>query len=156
MSVATATDGQQVLQFTIDGESYCVEIEHVREIVDGSEKTRVPGTPDHVEGVMDLRGRTTTIVNPRTLLSIGGADPGDLVSDGGSTRDRIIVLDEDVVAGEGSMGWVVSDVDRVISVPPNPESVEAVTDTDLIHGVVREDTDDGEFIIWVNATELVA
>ena len=156
MTAATATDGQQVLEFTIDGEPYCVEIEHVREIVDGSQKTSVPGTPDHVEDVMDLRGRTTTIVNPRTLLEIGGADPGDLVSDGGTNAERVIVLDENVVSGDGSMGWVVSDVDRVISVPSNPESVEAVTDTDLIRGVVREDDDNDDFIIWVNAEKLVA
>jgi len=157
MSTAkTAVDEQQVLQFTIDGNPYCVEIEHVREIVDGKQKTQVPGTPDHVEGVMNLRGRTTTIVSPRRLLEIGGADPDDLVSDGGMTDERVIVLDDDVVPSEGTMGWVVSGVDRVMSVPTNPESVEAVTDTELIRGVVKDDNITDEFMIWVNAAEMVA
>ena len=63
----------QVLTFGIGEQAYCIELEYVTEIIDGGDMTSVPNTPDHVEGVMDLRGQTTTIgrTNTGTILLIG-------------------------------------------------------------------------------------
>ena len=61
----------QMLEFELGGETYCVDIGYVSEIVDRGSVTPVPNAPDFVEGVMDLRGRTTSIVDPKTLLNVG-------------------------------------------------------------------------------------
>ena len=68
---AANTTGQ-VLEFALGDETYCVSIDYVTEIVDVGELTTVPNAPRHVEGVMDLRGRTTSIVDPKTVFDIGG------------------------------------------------------------------------------------
>lgn len=58
----------QVLEFTLGEEQYCVTIEAVNEIVKAAEVTPMPDTPPAVIGMMDLRGKTTTIVNPKPVF----------------------------------------------------------------------------------------
>jgi len=124
----------RVLEFTLGGEQYCLDIEYVEEIVERETVTRVPNTPDCVEGVVDLRGQITTILDPKVLLDIPEA---------GST-DRIVVFDPDEFDDQGAVGWVVDDVNQVTPVTDdqvNPSPVEQ----DHVNGVVDRD---GELVIW--------
>ena len=73
------TTNGQVLGFTLDEETYCVSIDYVTEIVDVGELTAVPNSPPHVEGVMDLRGRTTAIVDPTVVFDIAAEGEGEFV-----------------------------------------------------------------------------
>jgi purine-binding chemotaxis protein CheW len=115
--------------------------------------TSVPNTPDHVEGVMDLRGRTTTIVNPLVLLEGESIDPEDLVTDGGEETHRIIMLDRELVDGDGAIGWMVSTVSAVTEIPVDTLEAEGITDSPMFQGVVKQDDDDG-FLIWLDPEEL--
>ncbi|MFC7021069.1 MULTISPECIES: chemotaxis protein CheW [Haloarcula] len=139
----------QVLTFTLGDATYCLAIEYVEEIVDGEEITTLPDSEEHVEGVMDLRGRTTTIINPDTILD---TDRTALVTDGGSNNHRIIVLDSKAVDTSSPVGWVVSDVHEVKTVTQEVIDTEAVEDTDLLWGLI---TEDDEFTLWLNPSELV-
>lgn len=106
---ATRQADGKVLQFCLDGSPYCVDIATVDEIVEADDElTEVPNTPPHVEGVMDLRGRTTTIVDPRVALDL----------DAGVEPSSVIVFDTDGPA----TGWLVEDVERVRSVLDVPEN----------------------------------
>ncbi|MEF8826736.1 MAG: chemotaxis protein CheW, partial [Halapricum sp.] len=94
----------QVLEFQLGEETYCVSIDYVTEIVDVGELTSVPNAPPHVEGVMDLRGRTTSIINPKVVFDI--AD--------GSEAARIIVFDPEIADDDqGAVGWLVDEVYQV-------------------------------------------
>jgi purine-binding chemotaxis protein CheW len=142
MASSTATDPGhgttgQVLEFALGEETYCVSIDYVTEIVDVGELTTVPNTPRHVEGVMDLRGRTTSIVSPKAVFSVGGD---------GAER-RIIVFDPDVVEDQGAVGWLVDEVSQVVSVDPGNVDDAPSQDDDAIVGVVKRD---GDFVIWVD------
>ncbi|MEF8757967.1 MAG: chemotaxis protein CheW [Halobacteriales archaeon] len=101
-------DGK-VLQFRLGGSDYCVDIADVDEIVEADDElTEVPNTPPHVAGVMDLRGRTTTIVDPRIALDLDTAvEP-----------TSVVVFDSD----DAATGWLVEDVERVRSVADVPEN----------------------------------
>lgn len=68
---------------------------------------------------MDLRGQTTTIVNPLVLLEGESLNPEDIVTDGGEEMHRIIVLDEKLVDSDGALGWLVSSVSAVDKIPAN-------------------------------------
>jgi len=131
-----ATTGQ-VLEFALGEETYCVSIDYVTEIVDVGELTTVPNTPRHVEGVMDLRGRTTSIVSPKVVFGIGGD---------GAER-RIVVFDPDIVEDQGAVGWLVDEVSQVVSVDPNDVDDAPGQDDDAVVGVVKRDDD---FVIWVD------
>lgn len=143
MSTATgvATDGKQVLEFTLGDDHYCVNIDHVSEIVRRTDEsiTPVPDSPRPVRGVMDLRGETTTIVDPREILSID-AD--------GETEARIIVVFDGAVIDDENVGWIVDDVNRVSSI--DEDNVEP-SDDDLIEGIVNRD---GDFVIWLASESL--
>lgn len=134
VTAGAATD--QVLEFRLGEETYCVEIRFVAEIVDAGELTPVPNAPPEVEGMMDLRGRTTSIVDPKHVFNI----------DEGEAGERIVVFDEDAVGVSGATGWLVDEVVQVVEV--NSDNVEAapVADDDAVHGVVRRDDD---LVIWV-------
>ena len=83
---ATEADAEptKVLEFGLGDGTYCLDIGVIDEIVDAGELTRIPNSPEHVEGVMDLRGRTTTIVDPKTLFAIEEDGP----------RERIVVFEK--------------------------------------------------------------
>jgi purine-binding chemotaxis protein CheW len=124
----------RVLEFTLGDEQYCLDIEYVEEIVKRETVTRVPNTPDCVEGVVDLRGQITTILDPKVLLDIDEA----------GSKDLIVVFDPEAFDDQGAVGWVVDDVNQVT--PITKEEVnDSPVDQDHINGVVDRD---GEFVIW--------
>jgi len=134
---ATARTGGQVLEFELGAETYCVSIDYVTEIVDAGEVTTVPNAPPHVEGVMDLRGRTTSIVDPKVVFGI----------DGGGDARRIIVFDPGIVEDQGAVGWLVDEVFQVVRVDAGDVDDSPSRDEESIRGVVKRDDD---FVIWVD------
>lgn len=149
-SPANQSTETQVLAFTLGEQDYCVGIDYISEIVDGDELTPLPETDAHIEGVMHLRGRTTTIVNPCEVLE---TDTSDVVTDGGRTDHRIVVLDSEATDGETPTGWLVSDVTEVKTVADELVDPEPIGGSTHLRGLVTED--DG-FMIWLNPLELVA
>lgn len=142
----------QVLIFTLGEEEYCVPIGCIAEIV-GSEQIRpVPNTEPHVEGVTDLRGETTTIINPSRLLSV---ETEGLVTDGGEAKNRIIVLDAETLDADSPTGWLVSDVREVNRVLEDDLDTEAASDSKFLRGLLKDNSDDS-FTLWLNPHELTA
>lgn len=143
----SGADDTQVLTFTLSDEDYCIPIDYVAEIVDGDNIRSLPDSDPHIEGITDLRGQTTTIVNPAALLDV---DTGELLTDGGQTQHRIIVLDSDRLDTESALGWCVSDVAEVTDVADETLDAENVGDSSLMHGLIKND--DG-FTLWLNPEE---
>lgn len=90
----------QVLEFVLDDEQYCVTIDAIKEIVKATEQTPVPDTPPAVVGMMDLRGETTVIVNPKRVFETAEQTAGE----------QVIIFDDD---SERQFGWLVDRVLRV-------------------------------------------
>lgn len=128
----------EVLEFDLGSERYCVDIAHVSEVVDagGEDPTAVPNAPPYVDGVIDLRGRTTTIVDPRRLYGLEAetADAG-----------AIVVFDEETLDADGAVGWTVDEVHQVSRV--SPADVDGVGHDETVEGVVNRE--DG-FLIWAS------
>jgi purine-binding chemotaxis protein CheW len=136
MSAQSTTTGQ-VLEFKLGSETYCVSIGYVTEIVDIGDLTQVPNAPAHVEGVMDLRGRTTSIIDPKTVFGIGDDTEGR----------RIIVFDPEIVQDQSAAGWLVDEVFQVVQISPEQVDQSPANDSGSIRGVVKRDD---EFVIWVD------
>jgi len=132
----------QLLEFELGDESYAVDITHVAEIVDVNDLTVVPNSAPHVEGVMDLRGKTTTIIDPKAVFGI----------DGDGERKRIVVFDREQTVDGKPMGWIVDEVDQVVDVEQG-DVESSPADDDAIRGVIKRD---GDFVIWVRPTVLDA
>ncbi len=117
----------QIASFRIGAEEYGVDISQIQEIIRMMEVTRVPRTPDYVDGVINLRGQLIPIVDLRTRFGMERAAP---------TKDtRIIVTD----VGSKRIGIVVDSATEVLSIPIEaieqaPEIIASAA-TDYIQGV---------------------
>ena len=58
-----ADDATRYLTFTLNGESYALDIFHITEILGYRNLTVVPMTPDFVRGVINLRGRAVPVID---------------------------------------------------------------------------------------------
>lgn len=128
----------QVLVFRLEDKRYCVDIAHIDEIVDREELTQLPNSKPHVEGVMDLRGTTTTIVNPKTVLGL----------DDSGTGDRVVVLE---MENDSSTGWLIDEVNQVVGV--EPDDVDESVESESVRGVVRQGD---AFVVWVKPSAINA
>jgi purine-binding chemotaxis protein CheW len=90
---------EQFLTFTIGTEEYGVDIMTVREIKGWTETTRLPNTPEHMRGVMNLRGLIIPIFDLRARFTgvLTEATPKH-VTIVLSAGDRIVSILADTVA----------------------------------------------------------
>ena len=65
MHELAATDIIQHLTFTLADELFALDIGKVREVLDFTAVTKVPGTPDFMRGVINLRGSVVPVVYMR-------------------------------------------------------------------------------------------
>ena len=127
--VDTSRSEQQLVVFDLDSEAYGVDIGAVREIIRLQEITRVPRTPDFVEGVINLRGKVIPVVDLRKRFMLSVAEQND--------DNRIVVID----IGGQDIGVVVDAVTEVLrilseSVEP-PSSVITTADSDYLMGICK-------------------
>lgn len=147
------TDGKetQVLEFSLGEANYCVDIQYVAEIVDGGSMSPLPSSEGYIEGVMDLRGETTKVVNPTKILETDGMRSEEMVTDGGKVTNRIVVLDQENIGSGGVVSWIVSAVHRVTRVSDDEVEDAPVSDINAIQGVIEND---GEFTMWIEPEEI--
>lgn len=129
MAEELVQEERQLVVFDLAGEAYGVEISSVREIIRMQEITRMPRTPDYVEGVINLRGKVTPVIDLRKRFGLAASE--------GTTDQRIVVVD----TGAQSMGFVVDAVNEVLRVAQDavepPSAVVANADTDYLVGIVK-------------------
>ncbi len=58
------------ISFNLNSDSYCIELSLVKEVLKDTTITRVPGTPDFIEGIMNLRGDYITVLNLKKFLNL--------------------------------------------------------------------------------------
>lgn len=75
----------QVVEFLLGGDVCAVDIDQVDSIVETKKVTRIPRTSGAIDGVMDLRGETTAIIDLKNFLGI------DAEAD--RTSQDVLVLD---------------------------------------------------------------
>ncbi len=73
-----------VVTFALAGERYAIETRHVREIIRAGEVTPIPGTPEFLLGVINLRGELLTVFDLRRLLGLAASEA--------TVHARIVVL----------------------------------------------------------------
>jgi purine-binding chemotaxis protein CheW len=92
------------LTFDLAGEGYGLEIRYVTEIIGIQKVTNVPGMPEHVIGVLNLRGKVIPIIDVRLRFNLPLREYDE--------RTCIIVVD----VNDNSVGLVVDQVSEVIEI----------------------------------------
>ncbi|WP_424356847.1 chemotaxis protein CheW [Methanocella sp. MCL-LM] len=101
-------DELQVVEFQLAEEIYAINLFHVKEIVQYTKVTRLPNSPGHILGIVDLRGEICTIFDIKNKLNLG--DNGQLNAE----NAKVIVLDDKIIGYK--LGILVDNVLNVTSV----------------------------------------
>ncbi|HLI18289.1 MAG TPA: chemotaxis protein CheW [Rhodanobacteraceae bacterium] len=76
MTTDTVADVRTWLGFELSGQQYAVPLADVREILRAETPTPVPGAPDDVLGIINLRGSIVTVLDGCARLGLAAADAG--------------------------------------------------------------------------------
>jgi purine-binding chemotaxis protein CheW len=123
----------EYLTFFIAGEEYAVSLEHVREVIPYDTVTRVPGMPDAVRGVTNLRGSVVPVVDLAVQFRLKEVPV---------TKRTCIVLVEAVVYEQPVlMGLMTEEVGQVLALGPGeliaPPSFGAPVRTEFLLGMAQ-------------------
>jgi purine-binding chemotaxis protein CheW len=66
----------QYLTFKIGNETCAVEIRNVESVIENGSLSLVPGSPDYVSGLLNLRGDAVPVVDVRRKLGLGSTSGG--------------------------------------------------------------------------------
>ncbi|MDF2546996.1 chemotaxis protein CheW [Anaerosolibacter sp.] len=118
---------RQYVIFKLGNEEYGVDIMNVKEISEYKQSVKVPNTPKFVDGIINLRGDITPIINLKKRFNL---DEASIDSD-----TRIIVIN----IKNRQVGFVVDEASQVLrlseeDIEPAPELVTGV-DKKYIIGV---------------------
>lgn len=137
----------QVLQyvtFQLENETYGLNVMQIQEVLRYTEIAPVPGAPDYVLGIINLRGNVVTVIDTRRRFGLADA----VVTD----ASRVVVME----SGDQVMGILVDSVAEVvylkaseIETAPNVGNEESAR---FIQGVCNKD---GELIILVDFDKML-
>lgn len=137
----------QVLQwvtFRLQEETYGINVMQVQEVLRYSEIAPVPGSPDYVLGIINLRGNVVTVIDTRSRFGLPPAEVTD------NTRVVIIEAEKQVI------GILVDSVAEVVYLRQSEVDVAPNVGTDesarFIQGVANRD---GELLILVDLNKLL-
>lgn len=120
----------EIITFELANERYAIETRYVREVVPLTERIPLPGAPEFLVGILNLRGEILALID---LLQFGGVDNKSLAA-----ASRVLVL-----GGERAEFGVVADAVhevvklRVDELLPPPEAAVGI-DRECLRGVTRE------------------
>ena len=117
----------EFLSFTLGQEDYGIDIQKVQELRGYDTVTRIANAPEHIKGVVNLRGIIVPIVDMRIKFNLGAP-----------TYDEFTVV---IILNIGGrvMGMVVDGVSDVITLKPEQikpaPSIGSVLDTEYLMGL---------------------
>ncbi|MEI6897079.1 MAG: chemotaxis protein CheW [Psychromonas sp.] len=135
----------QRVTFQLENETYGINVMQVQEILRYSEIAAVPGAPDYVLGIINLRGNVVTVIDTRSRFGLVSADITD--------NSRIVIIE----AEKQVIGILVDSVAEVVYLKKSEMEVAPHVGTEessqFIQGVTNRD--DG-LLILVDLNKLLS
>jgi purine-binding chemotaxis protein CheW len=145
VSSTLQTEQLQLVSFSVGEELFAVDILSVQEINRMLELTKVPQSPEGIEGIINLRGRIIPVLDLRIHFHLTASDLDE--------QSRIIVVE---VLGN-TIGFIVDSVHEVLRidrsiVEPTPQMTTSI-DASYVAGVAKLD---GELLILLDLDQLLS
>ncbi|MBY6198790.1 chemotaxis protein CheW [Vibrio hangzhouensis] len=135
----------QWVTFQLEEETYGINVMQVREVLRYTEIAPVPGAPDYVLGIINLRGNVVTVIDTRSRF---GLMPGEITD-----NTRIIVIESE----RQVIGILVDSVAEVVYLRSSEIDTTPSVGTDesakFIQGVSNRD---GKLLILVDLNKLLS
>lgn len=119
---------QQMVLFRLGEEEYGLPISQVKEIIQYKGATKLPQTPDFMEGVINLRGKVIPVIELAKKFGIAAS---------GSSDRRAVIIET-----EGQeIGVIVDEVTEVIRLPDTAieHAPTATSSNDYVRGIGKDD-----------------
>lgn len=121
-----------LVEFLLFPEKYAVEASYVREVLTLREITHIPGTPEHVMGVVNFRGTIISVINLKILFG--------LKEKGLTEMNKILLLRKDQMefglVADAIIGSTSINKDQ-LSEPPQ---ILSTTAADFVSGLMNNGT----------------
>lgn len=141
---ATNDEVLQWVTFQLEEETYGINVMQVREVLRYTEIAPVPGAPDYVLGIINLRGNVVTVIDTRARF---GLMEGEITD-----NTRIIVIESE----HQVIGILVDSVAEVVYLRSSEIDTTPSVGTDesakFIQGVSNRD---GQLLILVDLNKLL-
>ncbi len=118
MNQTSAAQGETMsrwVTFSLENETYGIDVMQIREVIRGAEISPIPGAPHYVLGIINLRGNVVAIIDTRSRFGLPSREMDD--------ASRILILE----AGDYVVGFLVDGVSEVAEL--RNELVESAPDT---------------------------
>lgn len=139
---------RQYLTFTIADERYALAVGRVREVLELTRITKLPGQLRYFKGLIDLRGKGIPVIDMRARFGIPGTE---------ATENRAIIVAELGTGTEMKLVGLLADaVHEVFEVDPGiieaPPGLNANRSELLLKGIAK---DENGFVILLDADRLL-
>ncbi|RQG99141.1 chemotaxis protein CheW [Natrarchaeobius oligotrophus] len=143
----------QMLEFSLNDARYAIEIDRISAIVEMKDITRFPRGPEAIDGVTDLRGEITGVLDPTTMLDV---ERNELSDD-----QYIVVLKRD--DDKQKLGIRVTDVSQAVTYRESQiDETGTVMDTNADHqhefvrGIVKKNVDEQTTLVtWLDVDAII-
>lgn len=122
---------ERVIKFKVSDIRYVLPVLSVKEIVKISDITRIPNSPDYVEGVMEFRDSAATVVNNSVLLNSEEKTPN-------VGEDYLLIMNPELSSGD-IIGITAQEVTSVDDFDNKLETNEITDDTEILSGFLKEE-----------------
>jgi len=137
LTFAPQSEPLQVLTFDLGGETFALEAGMVREVIDLTAETLVPGAPAFVSAVINFRGRVIPLSDLRPVFQLEARGP--------TIDSRIVVIEYELDGDPTLIGLRADKVYEVTSIDPAdteaPPRVGLKWRPELIRCLARRDGD---------------
>lgn len=146
-STKRSEGNDQIIQwvtFRLEDETYGIEVMSVQEVLRVAEITPVPGAPDYVLGIINLRGNVVTVLDTRKRFGLPPKSTDD--------SSRIVIIE----AGDQVVGMLVDSVAEVVYLKASEiESSPNVGNDESSRFIQGVHSQDGELLILVDVNKLL-
>jgi purine-binding chemotaxis protein CheW len=137
----------QVVTFQLGKEVYAIDIMEIKQIVNMQDVREIPNAPPYVEGILNLRGSVTPIINLHKRFVLNKPE----MSEEDKLLSGFIILE----INNMTLGVIIDKILRVISldvelIQPPPQMISGIG-VEYIQGVVNIE---GNYIIILNIERL--
>ncbi len=145
---AAVENSAQYLTFVLDSEEYAIDILRVQEIKSWSPVTHVPRSPEHMLGVINLRGAIVPVIDLRRRFS---CDVKEFTN-----KTAVVIVRAERDKSEKVMGLVVDRVSEVYhfsneQIQPSAGITSGI-DADFIYGLAQAEE---KLVIVLNLDKIV-
>ncbi len=131
MANEAQTDSQRFLTMTLGNELFAIDIFSVREILDFTEVTRIPQTPEFMRGVVNVRGSAVPVIDLKMKFGLGRVER--------TLNTRIVIVEIKKDETVSVMGALADSVKEVLELETDridpPPRMGAAVRADFIRGI---------------------